>query len=192
MAPSRGLDRLLAFSDATVAIAITLLVLPLVDIAQEAADRPVGNLLDDHSFELISFALSFVVIASFWRVHHSMYERVERSSAALVNANLVWLASIVFLPFPTELLAADHDKRLTHGLYIGTMLVTTIAQAVQAWLISREDGDVARIRTDLVTASLMALALLVALALPTVGLWSLLLLLLVRPVTTLHRRNLPA
>ena len=45
MPSSRGLDRLVTFADAVVAIAITLLVLPLVDIAGNVGDVPVGSLL---------------------------------------------------------------------------------------------------------------------------------------------------
>ena len=84
----------------------------------------------------------------------------------------------------------------TYGLYIGTMLVTTVAQAVQGWLISRQqgahqDGRVEPLHTHLVTASLMAAALVIAIALPVVGLWSLLLLLLARPLDLLLGRGVP-
>lgn len=188
MSPSRGLDRLLAFSDATVAIAITLLVLPLVDIAQEVTDQPVGAFLDEHSFELFAFALSFVVIALFWRMHHSMYDNVERSTPALVRANLVWLASIVFLPFPTELLTADHDKQLTHGLYIGTLIVASAAQCVQRWLIARDAESTSPLRNDLTSLALMIVALLGAM-IPVIGLWSLLVLLLASPIDRVLRRR---
>lgn len=182
MSTSRGLDRLLAFSDATVAIAITLLVLPLVEIAQEVQDKPVGEFLDEQSFELFSFALSFVVIALFWRLHHSMYEHVERSTPALVRANLAWLATIVFLPFPTELLGADQDQRLTHGLYIGTLVAASAAQTAQKWLILRDGGTARPLHSDLVSLGLMTAALVVAVLVPAIGLWALLILVLSGPI----------
>ncbi|NRQ50657.1 TMEM175 family protein [Aeromicrobium stalagmiti] len=182
MSTTRGLDRLLAFSDATVAIAITLLVLPLVEIAQEVQDKPVGEFLDEQSFELFSFALSFVVIALFWRLHHSMYEHVERSTPALVRANLAWLATIVFLPFPTELLGADQDQRLTHGLYIGTLVAASAAQAAQKWLILRDGGTARPLHSDLVSLGLMTAALVVAVLVPAIGLWALVILLLSGPI----------
>ena len=182
MASSRGLDRLLAFSDATVAIAITLLILPLVEIAQEVQDRPVGDFLGDHAFALFSFGLSFLVISVFWRVHHTMYEDVERAGPALVRANLVWLASIVFLPFPTELLDADRDPRLTHGIYVGTLVVASAAQAVQKSLILRDGGTPSPVRGDLVSLALMTIAFVLVVAVPATGLWGLLVLLLSTPV----------
>ena len=192
MASSRGLDRLLAFSDATVAIAITLLILPLVDIAQEAQDRPVGDFLADHAFALFSFALSFVVISLFWRVHHAMYEDVERSSPALVRANLLWLSAIVFLPFPTELLDADHDQRLTHGIYVGTLVIASAAQSLQRWLILRDGGTAPAVRGDLISLGLMLIAFVVVVAAPATGMWGLLVLLLSSPVAKLARARASA
>lgn len=182
MSTSRGIDRLLAFGDATVAIAMTLLVLPLVDVAQEVDGRPVGELLDDHSFEIVSFALSFVVIAAFWRVHHSLYDDVERSTRPLVTANLVWLATIVFLPFPTALLASPTDQRLTHGIYIGTLVVASATLAVQRHLIVRDGGAESSGAGALVSTGLLVVALVVAVGIPAIGMWALLVLLLERPI----------
>lgn len=189
MVSSRSLDRLLAFSDATVAIAITLLVLPLVDVAQEAQDRPVADVLDQHTNDFVSFGLSFVVIAAFWRVHHSMYDDLDRSTPAIVTANLAWLATIVFLPFPTELLGSDSDERLTHGIYIGTLVAAAAAQSVQRWLILRETSTSVPLRADLVTLGLMIASLVVAVSLPVIGMWSLLVLLLTSPIMRLLRNR---
>ncbi|KQX75721.1 MULTISPECIES: TMEM175 family protein [Aeromicrobium] len=181
MASSRGVDRLLAFGDATVAIAMTLLVLPLVDVAQDAGDVPVGDLLDDHSFELVSFVLSFVVIAAFWVIHHDMYDDVESTVPHLVAANLAWLATIVFLPFPTALLGSATDERLVHGIYIGTLVATSATLTWQRFLLVRHAASPASHQAP-VSLILVTTAFVVAVALPAVGLWSLLLLLLERPV----------
>ena len=57
----RGLDRFLTFVDAVVAIAITLLVLPLADLAPEVGDGSVTDLLREHDNEILAFFLSFLV-----------------------------------------------------------------------------------------------------------------------------------
>ena len=58
--------------DAVVAIAITLLVLPLAEMTVDlGADQSVADLLDEHQAELLAFPLSFVVIARLWYSQHA-------------------------------------------------------------------------------------------------------------------------
>ena len=188
MASSRGVDRLLAFGDATVAIAMTLLVLPLVELAQEAGDVPVGELLDEHSFELVSFALSFVVIAAFWVVHHDMYDDVERTVPHLLAANLAWLATIVFLPFPTALLNAATDERLVHGISSGTLIATSATLAWQRHLLVTH-GATEGVRNVPVSLILVIIAFVVAVGVPAIGMWAMLLLVLEKPIRLVLARS---
>ena len=191
MTTSRGLDRLLAFGDATVAIAMTLLVLPLVDLAQSIDGHPVGDYLGEHRGDLLVFALSFIVIGIFWRGHLQMYEHVDAYNQPLVIANLVWLASIVFLPFPTELLGTTENEPWTYGLYVGTMLVTSLASLAQKWLIIRADhasDDAKSVLPQVALVLLMLVALLIATLAPSIGLWSLLLLTASAPAEALLRK----
>lgn len=91
MHTERGLDRLVNFSDAVVAIAITLLVLPLVDLPKELSAKPFRDVISDNSWSLIGFGLSFLVIARLWRYHHAIFERVRDYNAPLIWLNLTWL-----------------------------------------------------------------------------------------------------
>jgi uncharacterized membrane protein len=124
----RGLDRLIMFADAVVAIAITLLILPLVEIPEESEGNSVAGMLSDHIGQLGAFALSFVVIARFWAAHHRMFEHAAAYDVALVQLTLAWLFTIVFLPFPTELIGSD-VARGAGPLYIGTLLASSLALA---------------------------------------------------------------
>src|SRR5215475_14752937 len=135
---TRNAERLIMFSDAVVAIAATLLILPLVDTAGAIGGRSVGQLLSDDWHELFAFGLSFVVIYRFWLLHHDIYRYVVRYSAALAWMNGLWLLSIVFLPFPTELLGSEHGTPVIGvGLYIGTMAVSTAANLGTQWILKR-------------------------------------------------------
>jgi uncharacterized membrane protein len=200
MRSEKGLHRLVAFSDAVVAIAITLLILPLVDEAGTIAPTTtVDHFLRVHTTGLVAFLLSFVVIASFWWGQHHLFERVRGYNGVLAGAMFVWLLSIVFLPFPTELLqSAALGLPTAHAVYIGTMVVAALASLVQEWALIRwpelrqPSAETPTLDEAVIQAVLMTAALVITVAAPATGLWPLLLLVLVRPLrrmTTRHRRR---
>jgi len=197
MRSETGLRRLVNFSDAVVAIAITLLILPLVDVAGAIGSTGVGHFLDVNRDKLLAFALSFAVIGNFWWAQHQQFERVKKYNAVLVGGMFLWLLSIVFLPFPTELLgAAKHGSTGVNAIYIGTLLVATIAGLIQQWAIVRwpdlQDDAVrgeATLTAALISTGIMALVFVSVVAVPTVGLWALLLLLLSRPLERVISRQ---
>ncbi|MGZ0712642.1 TMEM175 family protein (plasmid) [Coraliomargarita sp. W4R53] len=195
MNTSRGLERLIFFSDAVVAIAITLLILPLVESVADFEGADLADYVDEHYLQLLVFALSFVVIGRFWMVHHRMYEKVAGYTQPMLWVNLLWLMSIVFLPFPTALLSASSSSSI-HALYIGTILVTSLASLVQQWLIKRdptlqisEARGTIRMLPFVITPLILAVALTLALAIPSFEVWSVLVLLTVAPIEVLGRRK---
>ena len=195
MSTEPGLRRLTNFSDAVVAIAITLSILPLVDSAADIGKGGVASFLHHHDTQLLAFGLSFVVIWSFWWSQHQMLEHIEGYNRPLVAGMFVWILSIVFLPFPTELLSsAAQGGRGVHALYVGTMLVTSVAALVQEGAIvvkpelqAEDHRGEAGIAAAVVMVLLMTVIFVVVIALPAIGLWSLLILLLLRPIVALVR-----
>lgn len=192
----RGLDRLVNFSDAAVAIAITLLILPLVDVAGETRHETLGTVLLDNRGLLISFVVSFAVIGRFWLVHHGLFEYVHSYSHALVLANFVWLAGIVFLPFAANVLSGSDGQPSISALYIGTMIVITGAAGAMDWILIHDPtlSDPEEVEDlSLAPASafviLLVVALLTAVLLPSVNLYALFVLVLVGPLTRLLRRR---
>ncbi len=125
-------DRLVFFTDAIVAIAATLLVLPLVDKASEfyggtTPPPPTWEFLSEISPSLVAFAISFAVIVRLWSVHHRLFASVVALDPALVALNMLWAFTIVFLPLPTEITAiSGNDDRTAVALYIGTMLTSCL------------------------------------------------------------------
>ncbi|MDY7558935.1 TMEM175 family protein [Cryobacterium sp. 10C3] len=123
----RGLDRLIFFTDAIAAIAITLLILPLADLVPlTPTDVLPGDFLLDHLSELLAFLLSFAVIARLWIAHHSLFEHVSAYSPALRNLSLLWAFTIVVLPLPTAMVAHWSNDSIVVGFYIGTMFVSSL------------------------------------------------------------------
>jgi uncharacterized membrane protein len=176
---SIGAERFLSFSDAVVAIAATLLVLPLVDaVATAKSTDTVLTLLTDNKETVFAFVLSFFVIYRFWTAHHLIFGGSAPLTPALRWLNGVWLFSIVFLPVPTRLIGANKTNTGWDALYIGTLLVAVVTTEASHWLIARLAGQPALETTLSVLPMPVAtvVALVLAIAVPSIGLWALLLL----------------
>jgi TMEM175 potassium channel family protein len=194
----RGLERLITFVDAVVAIAITLLVLPLVELlAGEGRETDLAAVFTAHGKEFEAFLLSFAVIARLWWAHHRLGEQVGGYDGAFVLINLAWLLTIVFLAFATQAVATFRVDRLPVALYVGTMTASAACLLLLTVLISRRPGlrradvtaDDSTVRAAVTTTALLALALVVGVALPAVNYWALLLLVLTGPVERLLRQR---
>lgn len=128
---SKLLERLVFFSDAVFAIAITLLVIDLKvpEIPHgPAADAQALAALDALTPNFIGFLISFAVIGSFWAMHHRAFGLVTTHDRSFVWPNLHLLLAIVFLPFATGLMSANTGQRIPHLVYFGTLLVAGLLQ----------------------------------------------------------------
>lgn len=194
----RPAERLVFFTDAVVAIAMTLLILPLLESVSEAAKEGLdtAGYLREHDGQLFTFALSFVIIAAFWRSHDHLFELVERQDAVLLRLNVAWMFTIVWLPVATALVGAMETDGLQLAIYIGTMLATSLLTLAMRWWLGRRPELVAE-EFALHAASpvamaaavgLFALALLLALVVPRLHYWALLVLVLEPLAGALLRR----
>jgi uncharacterized membrane protein len=190
----RDLDRFLTFIDAIVAIAITLLVLPLVELTSDIGEfDTVGDLLDERQTQIWAFLLSFVVIARLWFVQHQSVRHVLRYHGRVAHLLMLWVLTIVFLPFPTALVATSGSSDLTKVLYIGSMVVSTAVLALlEAFLVRHPeltDGDDDSDPVDGVANVVLLLAALgLTIAIPATSYFPLLLLLVADPVADGWRR----
>ena len=198
--PTDNAERLVFFTDAVVAIALTLLILPLVDLVPEASRSGVDlrDLLRDDLAELGSFLLSFVVIFRFWWAHHQLFRHVSGLNGTLVRLTVVWLLSVVLLPWPTAIITAYDTSSLTVLLYTGTLVVSTGSLAAMAVVVHRNPalsaGRTRETRDGVLRSVSSFVALVVALVLgtvfvDTVNYWALLLLLVTGPFERLIKRR---
>jgi uncharacterized membrane protein len=190
----RDFDRLLTFVDAIVAIAITLLVLPLAELTSDIGDQPVTHLLRAHQGQLWSFLLSFVVIARLWFVQHHSLRTVLVAPEHVGLLLMLWSATIVFLPFPTALLAGAGSQALTELLYIGTITLNVALVAVMDLLVRRDPSvtggqALPNLASAVANVVLLLLALVLALLLPGPSYYTLVLLWLDKPILSLWHRN---
>jgi uncharacterized membrane protein len=165
-AAANGFERILFFSDAVFAIAITLLVLPLAEAGIH--EGHVGRQIADLWPQLESFAISFIVIGAYWTSHHSSFQEITAFDGVLLKLNMAFLFCIVFMPFPTEVLGARDDSTASTVLYAGSVGMTGAVNAAMWWWASHDR----RLLASWVTSEAIRTRLLVRLAAPVVFLVS--------------------
>jgi uncharacterized membrane protein len=192
----RGFERFLTFLDAIVAIAITLLVLPLVELTADLhGGDSVTDLLRHDQSKIWAFLLSFVVVSRFWFAQHDTARHLVRYHPRVAGLLMLWALTIVFLPFPTALVAGASNNATTKVLYIGTMTVTVLLLSGVEWFLRRHpeltdddpEGDLDPL-DGLVTALLLVVALVLSVAVPTLSYFPLLLLLAAGALARAGRR----
>ena len=99
----RSLDkgRMESFSDGVFAFAATLLV---VDLALRGPPPALQQVLHAWPFYL-AYVVSFLTIGAAWLAHTALTDRLAQADPLLLRLNLLLLLAVVFLPFPTRLIA---------------------------------------------------------------------------------------
>ena len=123
----RSYDRFISFSDGVVAVAATVLILPIVDIAAPKAGQNVGSVLINNVNGIYSYLVTFIVIVIFWRVHHKILDGTSAYDGRLMILNTAWLATIAFLPWPTAMLGQEGGfARGVGTFYFGVLALSTL------------------------------------------------------------------
>jgi uncharacterized membrane protein len=101
-----GLERIVFFSDAVMAIAITLLAIDIrvPEVDPGAAAQQLPTLLSAMQPRFMTFFISFVVISVYWLSHHRHFRYIKRYDTRLILLNLLFLFFIVLMPFLASLL----------------------------------------------------------------------------------------
>jgi TMEM175 potassium channel family protein len=181
-------ERMIVFSDAVMAVAITLLVLNL-KLPEGVSDADLAAVLRGSVHNLGVYALSFVVIGLLWMGHHEQFSYIRRVDGVILWLNLFFLMTIGLIPFVTSVLS-DHGTALATSLYAGTLVMTSLLSAAMWWYACRDPqlvtGDLTPpVRREgllnvLLTGAVFALSILIAVTWSaTAAQWSWLLLLVV-------------
>ena len=96
-----------AFSDGVFAVAITLLVLNIKVPEVIISDDQLRSFFSQQKewLPLFAFVTSFATIGVMWLNHHRMFTYIKRIDNMLLSLNLLLLLIIVFIPYPTALIA---------------------------------------------------------------------------------------
>ena len=124
-------DRVLFFSDAVFAIAITLLV---VDIRVPDIVRDAGQQISNSTGKILSFVISFLVIGLFWMGHHRLFRYITALDRRLMFLNLLFLGTIAFLPYPTALLFAGNTREPAAPAFYAACVAAAGVAELAIWL----------------------------------------------------------
>jgi uncharacterized membrane protein len=127
--------RLEAFSDAVVAILMTIMVLEL--------RVPHGT--DWHALQpllprFLTYVLSFLNIAIYWNNHHHLLHASERVTGGILWANMHLLFWISLIPFTTGWMGENHNAPLPTAVYGVVLICAAIAYTILSVQLIRVHG----------------------------------------------------
>ena len=145
-------SRVIFFSDAVVAIAITLLALglPLPHSTGSTTNSQLLHALAGYSDEYLAFIISFAAIGGHWAAHRRVFRYVTRVNRRVGQLTLVWLLMMVLTPFAARLLAGDGGFGVRFALYVliqvtaSGCLVLMSRAVIRADLLRPEAPEAAR------------------------------------------------
>ena len=127
------LDRTIALSDGIFAFALTLLVLSISvpDIPSGSSSSELWTALKGRDQEMISYLVSVAVIGSFWVRHHKFCGTLKAVDGPFLVINLIYLATIAFIPYPTQILG-DFQNSAAFAFYATAIALSILVSAVLA------------------------------------------------------------
>jgi uncharacterized membrane protein len=128
LSPAHPLERLIFFSDAVFAIAITLLVIEVrpPHLPFHSSDRDQLVSLINLTPSFVAFFISFFVIGAFWAGHHRAFSLSKHWSPSLLFPNISMLCAIAFMPFATAYMGMNMGQRIPSMLYDAVLMITAI------------------------------------------------------------------
>jgi uncharacterized membrane protein len=132
-------DRIVNLSDGIFAIAITLLVLDIKvpDIPENLVPSELPAALVSLWPNYLGYFLSFVGIAVFWTIHHSIFRPIRCYDRTLLYLTFLFLMVVAFVPFATALLGEYGDHQLPVAVYAATLAVGRLLLTAIHWHSTR-------------------------------------------------------
>ncbi|HKO62276.1 MAG TPA: TMEM175 family protein [Pyrinomonadaceae bacterium] len=126
--------RLEAFSDAVIAILITIMVLEL-KIPHGADFESLRPLLP----VFLTYVLSFIYLGIYWNNHHHMFQATDRINGKILWANMNLLFWLSLVPFTTGWMGENHFAELPTAAYGIVLFAAALSYTIlQALIIARQ------------------------------------------------------
>lgn len=134
-------QRLEAFSDAVLAIVMTIMVLELkvphgADLASLQPLLPV----------FLSYVMSFLYLAIYWNNHHHMLQATERANGAILWANMHLLFWLSLISFATGWMGENAFAPVTTAVYGVVLLMAAVSYLILQGAIIRQEGEGSRLK----------------------------------------------
>jgi uncharacterized membrane protein len=138
--PIIKVERVISFSDAVFAFAITLMALS-IDIPDLPTHLTQSELLDKlynlyPQFE--SYVISFAVIAIFWVSYHQVFNHIKGSHITMVYLNLLFLLLVTLLSLSTSLVINYGTYQIPYVIYCIIVIMTSSLLATIWWHATRD------------------------------------------------------
>jgi uncharacterized membrane protein len=134
--------RLEAYSDAVLAIIITIMVLEL----HVPTGHDLSSLLNTAGNSLLTYLLSFVYVGIYWNNHHHMFQLVKGVSGGVLWANLGLLFFLSLFPFATAWMDETHFAHTPVVTYGALLLLAAIAYYLLQTVVIRQQGPESPLR----------------------------------------------
>lgn len=129
-----GKGRIESLSDGIFATVMTVLVLSLsIPTILGSSDSAVTSYVLGLGPTVLSYVMSFLILAVFWGRHHNVFHFVSRVDNTLIWLNMLFLLSVGFVPFSTELIGRFWNTEISTIVY-GSNLIASGLCMEALWL----------------------------------------------------------
>jgi len=133
------IERILFFSDAVMAIAMTLLIIEIkAPHIINDSNSEIWNNLVELIPKFISFFVSFFVIAIYWKAHHHLFGFVKAYTDKLIWVNTLFLLSIVLMPFSSAFYSENFQLNIPYAVYCVNIIITGL---LNCWFVRYISSD---------------------------------------------------
>lgn len=129
-------DRLVAFTDAVLAIIMTILVL---ELPKPVAPTPEALLELKES--LFAYTLSFFWLGALWFGMYQIWSKVEKVNNKVIWWNIILLFFASLIPYTTSLVSEYFNDSIIQGLYGIVVILLTVSNVILNKVIDEPNKD---------------------------------------------------
>ena len=129
-------DRLAAFTDAILAIIMTILVLEL-----EKPEAATWSAIWSLRASFFSYAISFFWLGTMWVNLHSQWQKITRIDNKVVWCSIVMLFFSSFFPYVTDFVAKNFMSRFAQGTYLFIVLGVSLSNIALNRLVGQANKE---------------------------------------------------